>query len=623
MRRNRSPTFAVLTLLTLALVVALAACNIIEVLPGPPPPSGGQPGVAVVPTVMDGVTHATVTVDTSGSWSLSSSEPSWVTLQPSTGIGPASVSLTADPAGLQPASYDIVLTLQSDAGSASVHLPFSFPDVTVTVARGDPLTSQSLRASANPALQAFAAAPGRLVVGVAKVPAQTPSLQLSAVAGTPGVDVERTFERAGVVIVRADDAQAAARHLATVPGVRYVEAPVTLQPFSNDAYRSDQWALDIVQAEQAWPNGDGTGTTIAIIDRGFDPGHPDLAGNVSGSYNAVTAGSDVTVTDPTCTAHGTHVAGIAAAVANNVIGVAGVAPGAGLLLVDIGDPATGSCDMTTAALVDALAYVTNGGSPRARVVNMSFGATVDLGQGVRDALSAAQAAGVVLVAASGNDASVQPTPVAYPAAYPEVLAVGATTPTDQIAFYSDRGPELWVVAPGGGTAIDVGTAADQILSTWVDLSSAVPTPTYRYELGTSMASPVVAGVAAQLLTSRPGATPDQVASALASGATDLGAAGRDDVFGYGRVDAVASEQALATTSPLLLQTPDGRSFAVTRDVPFTIPNVAPGSLTLTAGTDDGGDSVVGNTTGELYGQATVGVAFDTVVPAVTLAVVPR
>lgn len=625
--RSRIRAFLIPTIAAATIVVSLSACNITTVPVSGPGPGAGTASLSVTPTVMNGVTRATVEVSASGAWTLSTGGAGWVSLSQTSGTGSATVALTVDPSTLQPGSYDIPLELQTSSGTTSVQLPFSFPDAVVTVTRGDTLSSQALAAPAgapsNPALHTFATGPGDLIVGVAKVPSQAPALDLSGIRATPGVSVRSAFARAGVVTVRAQDAQAAAGRLARLPGVRYVEAPVLLHAASNDPYRSDQWNLDVVQAEQAWPSGDGTGTTIAVIDRGFDPSHPDLQGNVSGTYDAVTGGTDVTVTDPACTAHGTHVAGIAAAVANNGIGIAGVAPGAKLLLVNIGDDTTSNCAMTTTSLIAALAYVTNNGSPLARVVNMSLGSSTALGQGVQDALSAAQSAGIVLVAAAGNDTTTQPTPVTYPAAYPQVLAVGATTPTDQIAFYSDRGPNLWVVAPGGGTATGVGSQSDEVLSTWYDLSVSPPVPTYHDLEGTSMASPVVAGIAAQLLTERPGATVDQIATALASGATDLGPTGFDDTYGYGLVNAVASKQALTTLSPLLLKTGDGRIFDVVRGVPFTVANLPVGTVTLTAGTDDNGDGTIGDASGELYGQTTVSVAFNAGTPAVTLPVTPQ
>src|SRR5690606_21260613 len=160
------------------------------------------------------------------------------------------------------------------------------------------------------------------------------------------------------------------------------------------------------------------------------------------TYDAVTGGSSVTFTN--CGTHGTHVAGIAAAVANNGEGVAGVAPQAKLLLVNVGNAAKTDCVMSTEWLIKALEYVTNGGSPRAQVVNMSLGnnSGADLGSGVRAAIQATATAGVSLVAAAGNTANGAcpaghtTQPIMYPARYPQVMAIGATKPGMTRACYS-------------------------------------------------------------------------------------------------------------------------------------------------------------------------------------------
>lgn len=624
-RRGRRT--AALAAFVLVVTCALPACQVVQ--PPAPVPSPTA-AIAVTPGVMNGVTTAVVQVTADGAWSLTSDRPAWVSLQPASGNGNATVDLTVDPSGLAPTSYAIGLTLTDSGGSVSASLPFSFPDVTVTVTRGDTLSSQALASQAStaravdPRLHTFPAGPADLIVGVGKVPSQAAELPLAALRQVAGVEVRSAFAAAGVVTVHVRDATAAADRLARLPGVRYVEAALPLDALSNDTYRSQQWNLDVIGAEPSWPSGDGTGATVAVLDRGFDPAHPDLSSGIVGTYDAVSGGSDVTVTNTACGSHGTHVAGIVAATAGNALGVAGVAPGAGLLLVNLGDPTDAGCAMTTPALIAGLGHVTHGGAPLARVVNMSLGASGPLGQGVEDALAAAQAAGIVLVAASGNDTTTQPTPVVYPAAYPEVLAVGATTRTDDIAYYSDRGPEVFVSAPGGGTAVDAGSfATDWVLSTWLDLNQTPPTHVYAYDLGTSMASPAVAGLAAQLLTLRPGASVDQVAGALADGAVDLGTPGRDDLFGYGRVDALASKSALASGTPLILKTGDGRSFAVVRDVPFTVPNVAAGTVILVAGTDDGGNGTLGDAPGELLGSAQVAVAFDAPPPAATVTLTPQ
>ena len=186
----------------------------------------------------------------------------------------------------------------------------------------------------------------------------------------------------------------------------------------------------------------------------------------------------------------------------------------------------------------ALALVAAGDSD-AVVINMSLGTRRDHAP-VRDAVAYARARGKVVIAAAGNFQLQFPGVPVYPAAYPGVVAVAATRPDDGIAPFSQNGDFVDVAAPGTG-----------ILSTW---DSRIPpnapaqiAPThgqgFRAESGTSMASPIVAGLAALIKTVRPDLTPDEVELVLTSSATDLGATGRDPVFGAGRIDAFRALQA--------------------------------------------------------------------------------
>jgi subtilisin family serine protease len=162
------------------------------------------------------------------------------------------------------------------------------------------------------------------------------------------------------------------------------------------------------------------------------------------------------------------------------------------------------------------------------VVNMSLGASSDI-QSFHDAVIRAHDAGIVLVAAAGNDSGAA---VSYPGAYPEVIAVSATDNTNTIAYFSSVGPEVDLAAPGVG------------------IFSSYKGQTYATLSGTSMASPHVAGVAA-LLLSQPvkcdtdlsgTCSPSEVQSRLESTATDLGTAGKDSQYGSGLVNAWAALQ---------------------------------------------------------------------------------
>jgi len=228
--------------------------------------------------------------------------------------------------------------------------------------------------------------------------------------------------------------------------------------------------------------------------------------------------------------HGTHVTGTIAQSTNNNMGVAGIAFNTSIMPVKVLD-SRGSGTYTDIA--DGIYFAANNG---ADVINMSLGgpnASITL----EEALAYAYNKGVTIVAAAGNDGS---DTVSYPAAYNAyVIAVGATRYDETLAYYSNYGPDLDLVAPGGDTNVDQNGDGypDGILQ-----QTFGNTPTdwgYYYYQGTSMATPHVAAVAALVIAS--GVTgPDNVRKVLQSTAKDLGAPGWDPVYGWGRVDAAAA-----------------------------------------------------------------------------------
>lgn len=447
----------------------------------------------------------------------------------------------------------------------------------------------------------------------------------TAVSHIAGATVQGRFDEASLALVEvpATDAENTLRQLRSTPGVRYAELPELIYPLANDEFRHLQWGMDTVGVEQLWPVADGTGITIAILDNGFYPDHPDLQGNIVGQYDAGDQKPTVRATRAECGTHGTHVAGIAAATANNGIGVIGAAPGAGLYLVDLDYETQPGCPMNAVSLVRALDHVVNGGTPLAHIINMSIGTANDLGQGVQDALQAAVNAGIILVGASGNTRCVggQDTfvPVSYPAAYSQVWAVGATDKFNDRACYSHIGGELFVVAPGGD-GFNPGGARDTILSTDHDFASG--THRYGWMEGTSMASPMVAGVVALLKSASPTATNADIRQSIIEGAQDLGAPGRDNLYGHGLIDAVAAYDALTGGAepppPPPPPPPVGRmrlivvgygTYDLHADGVFTLQNWPTGTVTVIVETDDNDNGVYGEP-GEYRGQATVSVQFD-------------
>ena len=251
---------------------------------------------------------------------------------------------------------------------------------------------------------------------------------------------------------------------------------------------------------------------MAVIDTGVAR-VPDLAGQLLPGTDLVSSGGDGTADGH---GHGTHVAGIVAAVANNGIGVAGLAPQAKILPIRALDDNGVGYD---SAITSAIIYAADHG---ADIVNMSLGGSAG-SSAEAAAVAYARGKDVLVVAAAGNGRA-SGNLTSYPAAFPGVLAVAASDPTDEIASFSNTGSYVGVAAPGV-----------MVLSTYRD-GGAV------YMSGTSMASPYAAAVAALVRSAAPALPATGVAAAMTSTATDVGPTGRDDESGAGIVDPVAALQ---------------------------------------------------------------------------------
>ncbi len=270
------------------------------------------------------------------------------------------------------------------------------------------------------------------------------------------------------------------------------------------------WGIDRVDAEVAHANGDtGAGSHVAIIDSGIDANHPDLPNVGAGRAFVNCRGGDCLTSWDDDNDHGTHCAGIAAA-ADNTEGVVGVAPGATLHAVKVLDK-RGSGSWSDVAA--GIQYVADQGWD---VGSLSLGGSFD-SQLVRDAVTYAVNAGVLLVAAAGNDGPCSGC-VGYPAAYDGVMAVGSTTQTDTLSYFSSTGSEVEIAAPGSA------------------IYSTVPGGSYDTFSGTSMACPHVSGAGAQLMAG--GLSAEQARAALTSTAEDIGLAGSEG--GAGLLDVAAA-----------------------------------------------------------------------------------
>jgi serine protease len=324
----------------------------------------------------------------------------------------------------------------------------------------------------------------------------------------------------------------------------------------DDTYYNVQWNLRMIRAPQAWDRTTGEdAVVVAVLDTGR-ANHPDLAGRQFGGYDFISDaefardgdGRDPDPTDAgdlanyyTSSFHGTHVAGILGATTNNGVGIAGVTWRTRIMHLRV----LGVYGGTDSDIAEAIRYAAglsnaSGVVPTtpARVINMSLGAP-GFSQTIQDAVTAARAAGVVIFAAAGNSNS---TGSFYPASAAGVVSVVAVDSTRARAPYSNYGPTADVSAPGGNEAFDVDGdgVADSVLSTLMNDGFSPPAPIYKGYVGTSMACPHAAGVAALVLAVDPTLTPDQVEALLLSTAEDLGSIGRDDTFGHGLVNASAA-----------------------------------------------------------------------------------
>ncbi len=307
----------------------------------------------------------------------------------------------------------------------------------------------------------------------------------------------------------------------TVTKTYTVHLPLVLNDFStivfpDDPYFDDQWGFSAIEAPRAWAISRGSPTVlVAVVDTGIDLDHPDLVTKVRTDIDEDLVNGDGVADDDN--GHGTHVAGIAAAVTDNGVGGAGLGWEVMLLPMKVLDSdGMGSGD----ALVTAITAAADKG---ARVINMSLGGEAPCPPAIQDAVDYAYARGVVLVAAAGNhDGISTPNAELFPANCRHVLGVAAIESDGDIASYSNYGGHVSVAAPGS------------------DIYSTRMGGGYGYMSGTSMATPHVSGLAALVISRYPSYTPDQVASAILDNAKDIGPAGRDDYAGCGLIDAYRS-----------------------------------------------------------------------------------
>lgn len=332
-----------------------------------------------------------------------------------------------------------------------------------------------------------------------------------------GIKAKRVIPSIGTMVVEVpagktpEQVMAELKKTGRVAYVDYVNQ-VVLEEEAVDPLMKDQYALTNTNATKAWKTTKGDAKTIiAVIDTGADMNHPDLKDKIVASYNVFTKTAEVSDSH----GHGTHCAGIAAAALNGV-GIAGIAPDAGLMPVQVLNASGGGSDATIA---EGIVWAADHG---AKVMTMSLG-LYKTSKVLEEALQYALDKDVALVASAGNNNAMNDPVKAphLPSTYPGVIEVAATDNADAKARFSNWGDTVTVAAPG------------------VDILSTVP-GSHKKMSGTSMASPAAAGVVALIRTRYPNLNREQVKLHLQKTAKDLGEPGFDKYFGHGLVDAAAA-----------------------------------------------------------------------------------
>lgn len=401
------------------------------------------------------------------------------------------------------------------------------------------LSALAMAPSTSQAAQPERFAQGRILVSPR---AGLPAGEFEKLIKTHGAHRARKINGINVYVVDLPPGREVAlqQALQRSPHVKFAEldGAVTMQMTPSDTEYGNAWHLPKIGAPAAWDVATGSGITIAILDGGVDATHPDLAARIVPGWNMYDNNSNTADIN----GHGTKVAGVAGAIGNNATGVTGAAWNAKLMPMRITDSAG---YLTYYSIVaNAITWAADHG---ARVANISY--MVSDVASVQNAAQYMRNKGGVVFASAGNTSMAAPG-----TATASIITVAATDSADQRPSWSAYGPIVDVAAPGVGIMTTVAGGG------------------YGAVNGTSFSSPLTAGVAALMLSANPSLTPAQVDSILVSTADDLGAAGRDDYYGAGRINAARAVAAAKSTTTADTQAP---SVAISSPGPSTVAGTVP------------------------------------------------
>lgn len=390
----------------------------------------------------------------------------------------------------------------------------------------------------------------------------------------------------------------------------YADQQTTTTPTAGQWYlRAPNGAVKSgIAVEGAWARATGSGVVVAVLDTGVRSSHPDLAGQLLAGYDFISDlptandgnGRDADPADPgdwitsaenaagdfkdcgesDSSWHGTQTAGLTGAATGNGIGMAGVARDAKLLPVRV----LGKCGGYDSDIIDGMRWAAGfsvDGVPAntnpARVLNMSLGSAGSCSAAYREVVNELTAAGVVVVAAAGNDGLA----VGVPANCPGVIGVAGVRHIGSKVGYSSLGPQVTIAAPAGNCVNETGECLYALLTT-VDTGSRSPeapgyTDGFNASVGTSFSSPIVAGTVALMLSANPSLTPTQVITALKGSASAFPTSGADpgvaacrapsnlaqdsecycttSTCGAGLLNAAAAVEAVSSLHPAIAATP--------------------------------------------------------------------